>query len=92
MAARWTSWRISDIKTRTAWVMACSKQDTPGGLSLSNNMASSWCAQDPIVAYQQLFDAICSSDFGNQLHDFRVVVPPIAANYQKRAFSTFRNG
>lgn len=44
------------------------------------------------MAHQQLRDAVRSSDFGNQLHNFWVVVPPIAANDQKGPFSTFWNG
>ena len=49
-------------------------------------MAGCWSTQDPILSNKQFLDSIGSSDFGNQLHNFWVVVSTITTNYEKSIF------
>jgi hypothetical protein len=55
-------------------------------------MAGSRCAEDAVLADEQLLDAVCCADFGNQLCDFGVPVATISTNDQEGALDAFGNG
>lgn len=65
--------------------MAGSKEDTARGLALPNNVAGSRCTQNAILSDQQFLHSVRSSDLGNQLHDFGVIVAPISPDDQETA-------
>lgn len=66
--------------------MAGSKEDTAGGLAFPDNVAGSRSTQNAVLSDQEVFHSICSSDFGNQLHHFGVVVTPISPDDQEATF------
>ena len=68
--------------------MTGSQKNPARRFSFSNDMARSRGAQDPILSYQELLDAIRSSDLGNQLHHFRVIISPITTNDEEAVLST----
>ena len=72
--------------------MTGSQENPAGSFAFPDDVTRSRCAQDPILSYQQLLDAICSSDLGNQLHYFRVVVSPIPTDDEEAVLGTFRDG
>lgn len=71
--------------------MAGSKKDTARGIAFSNNVAGSRRTQNAILSDQQFFHSVCSSDLGNQLHGFGVVVTPIPPDNQKATLDALRN-
>ena len=68
------------------------EQDTTRSLALPDDMTRSRCTQYTILPNQQLLHSICSTDFGNQLHDLGVVVASISSNDQEAALNAFGNG
>lgn len=71
--------------------MAGSKEDTARGIAFPNNVAGSRGTQNAILSDQQFFHSVCSSDLGNQLHCFRVVVTPISSDNQETALDALGN-
>lgn len=71
--------------------MARSKQNTARGVPLSNDVTRSRRAQDTILSDQELLDAICRPNLGNQLYNFGVVVSPISSNHKKAALDALGN-
>lgn len=71
--------------------MAGSKEDTARGIAFPNNVAGSRSTQNPILSDQQFFDSVCSSDLGNQLHGFGVVVTPISPDNQEATIDALGN-
>lgn len=65
---------------------------TARSLSLPNDVTGSRCAQYTILPNQQLLDAVCSTNLGDQLHHFRVVVSSISSYNKEASFCTFRDG
>ena len=68
------------------------EQYTPRSLSLPDDVTGSRCAQYTILPNQKLLDPVCSTDLGDQLHHFRVVVSSISSYNKEASFCTFRNG
>lgn len=81
-----------DRITLTSRVVAGSQEDASSCLSNSNDIAGSRCAEDAILTDQELLDAVCCADLGDQLCDLWIPVPSVTANDEKGALSTFRYG
>jgi hypothetical protein len=62
-------------------VASCEK-DATSGLSLPDDVTSSRCRQNAVLADQKLLDPVRSSNLGNQLDDLGVVEPSIAGDDQ----------
>ena len=75
----------------TTRVVTGSKEDTARGIAFSNYVAGSRSTQNAILSDQQFFHSVCSSDLGNQLHDFRVIVTPISPDNQEATFAALGN-
>lgn len=71
--------------TLTAGVVAGSQENTTGSFPLADDMAGGGCGQDTILADEELLDAICRTNFGNQLDDLGVPKTAIATNDEERA-------
>lgn len=77
---------------RTTRIVTSRQQDTTRRLSLPNHMASCRSAQNALLSYQQLLHAVRSSDLGDQLDDFGVIVSSIPADNKKRTLCAFGDG
>jgi hypothetical protein len=75
----------------TSSVMTSSQKNTTSSFVFSDDMTSCRSTQDSILADQELFHPICSTDFGNQLHNFWVPVSSVTTNYEEAAWDAFRN-
>lgn len=60
--------------------MASREQDATGSLALADDMAGGRRGEDAVLAYQELFDAVCSADVCNQLNDLGVPIPAVASD------------
>jgi hypothetical protein len=67
---------------RTSGVMAGSQQDTASGLAYADDVASSRCAEDAILADQQLLDTVGGTDLGDQLSHFGIPVTTITTDHE----------
>jgi hypothetical protein len=67
------------------------EQDTTGGLPDPDDMTGSWCAEDTILADQELLDAVGSTDLCNLLCDLRVPVATITTDDKESVLSALRN-
>lgn len=76
----------------TSGVVASCEQDTTSGFLYPDDMACGWCAEDAVLADDELLNAVCSTDLGDQLHDLGVPVASIAADNEGRALYAFWNG
>lgn len=72
----------------TSSIVRSSQKNTTGSFTLANDMTGSRCAQDAILADQQLLDTICSTDLGNQLHNLWIPVSSITTNDQEAVLDT----
>lgn len=72
--------------------MTGSQQNTAGGLSHANKIASTWRTQNTILTDKQLLHAVGGRNLGNLLHNLGIEVTTIAANDEERALSTLGNG
>jgi hypothetical protein len=72
--------------------MAGCQQDTTSGLADPDDVAGRWCAENALLADQQLLDAVGSTDLSDQLSDLGVPVPAVAANDEGGAFNALGNG
>ena len=82
---------MSEDRTHTTGIVTGREQYTARSLSLPDDMTGSRCAQYTILPNQQLLDPICSTNLGDQLHHFRVVVSPISSYNKEAPFCTFRD-
>jgi hypothetical protein len=64
--------------------VAGSQQDTAGSLPYPDNVAGCGCAENAVVADQQLLDAVRSTHLGDQLRDLGVPVAAITADDEER--------
>lgn len=55
-------------------------------------MAGSRCAQNSILANEDLLDAVRGSDFGNELNNLGVVVAAVSANNEEGILGTLGDG
>lgn len=55
-------------------------------------MASGGCAENAILADQELLDSVCGADFGNKLSDLGIPVAAVSANDEEGASNAFRDG
>jgi hypothetical protein len=62
--------------------VAGSQQDATSGLAYADDVAGSRCAEDAILADQQLLDTIGSTDLGDQLRDLWVPVATVTSDDQ----------
>lgn len=62
--------------------MTSSQKNTSSSLSYPDEMTGCWCTQNTILADKYFLDSICSSNFGNQLHYFWVVISAITTNHK----------
>ena len=83
---------VSRDRTHTTGIVTGREQYTTRSLSLPDDVTSSWCAQYTILPDQQLLDSVCSTNLGDQLHHFRVVVSSISSYNKEATFCTFRDG
>ena len=77
---------------RTARVMAGRQKYASRSLSLSNNMACCWGAENPILSDQKLLHSICSANLGDQLRDLRIVEASISTDDEETTFCAFGDG
>lgn len=84
--------RIERKERGTSGVVTGGEENAAGSVHLANDVAGSRSAHDPIVAKDKFFDAVSSTNFDDQLHNIRVVEAAIAADDQKGAIDTFRDG
>jgi hypothetical protein len=75
----------------TSGVVTGGEQDTTGGLPDPDDMTGSWCAEDTILADQELLDAVGSTDLCDLLCDLRVPVATITTNDKESVLSALRN-
>ena len=68
------------------------EQYTTRSISFPNDVTGSWCAQYTILPNQKLLDPVCSTNLGDQLHHFRVIVSSISPYNKEASFCTFRDG
>ncbi len=68
------------------------EQYTTRSLSLPDDMTGRRCAQYTILPDQQLLDSVCSTNLGDQMHHFRVVVSSISSYNEEATFRTFGYG
>lgn len=78
--------------SRTSRVVTGGQQDASRCLLDSDDVTGSRCAQNAIVTDDQLLDAVCRTNFGNQLCDFWIPVASITADNEGRSFYSFRDG
>lgn len=71
--------------------MAGSEQNTASCLAYPDDMAGSWGAENAVLADQELLDAVCCTDLGDELCDFGVPVASISADDQEGALYTLRD-
>lgn len=76
-----------ELKTRsdgnsrhTSRVVARSQQDATSGLAYADDVAGGRCAEDAILADQQLLDSIGGTNLGNQLSNLWVPVATVTSN------------
>lgn len=69
--------------------MTCSKQNTAGSLHLAYDVASGRCAHYAILTEDQFLHTVCRADLQDQLADFGVPVPAIAADDKEAAIGAF---
>lgn len=63
--------------------MAGSKKNTASGLAKTDDVTGSRSGQDTILADEELLDTVASTNFGNQLDNFRVPVASITTNHKE---------
>lgn len=76
----------------TSGVMAGSQKDASSSLSYPDDMAGGWCAENAVLADQELLDTVCGADFGNDLSDLGIPVAAVTADDEERAGNAFRDG
>ena len=69
--------RLGELTTR---VVAGSEEDATGRLSYPDDVTGGRCAHDSVLADQELLDAVCCTDLGDQLGDLRVPVAAITTD------------
>jgi len=74
---------------RTSSVVTGSQKNTTSSLAFPNDMGSCRSTQDASLTDQQLLDTVCSSNFGNQLHNLWVPVSSITTNNQEAILDSF---
>ena len=72
--------RIEELQRLTTRVVRGGQQDTTGGLPDPDDMAGSWCAEDTILADQELLDAVSGTNLCNGLGDLGVPVATVTTN------------
>ena len=83
--------------SKQAWVVQTSRvvtggeQDTTGSLPDPDDMASSRCAEDTILADQELLDAVGSTDLCDLLSNLGVPVTTISSNDEECTLRAFRD-
>jgi hypothetical protein len=82
----------TEVLVGASGIVASSQQDTTSGLAYADDVASSWCAEDAILADQQLLDTVGGTDLGDQLSDFGVPVTAITTNDEGGALNAFGDG
>ena len=85
-------WEEGQKERGTSGVVTGGEENAAGSLHLANDVAGSRSAHDAIVAQYEFFDAISSTNLEDQLHNIRVVEATIAADDEKGAIDTFRDG
>lgn len=76
----------------TTGIVTGREQYASCSFSLPDYVTGSRCAQYTILPNQQLLDPVCSTNLGDQLHHFRVVVSSISSYNKEASFCTFRDG
>jgi hypothetical protein len=64
------------------------QEDTTCRLPYPDDIAGSRSAEDAILADQELLDAVCGTDLGDELSNLRVPVAAVATDNQERALDT----
>lgn len=69
----------------TTRIVTGSQENTTSSLSLADDMASSWCGQNTVLADEELLDAVSGTNLGDQLNDFGVPETTVTTNDEERA-------
>lgn len=64
----------------TSGVVAGSQEDASSCLPYPDDMAGCWCAQDAILADDELLDAVRGTDLCNQLRDFWIPITTVTTD------------
>lgn len=79
-------------RTLTTRVMGRCQQNSTGSPPLANDVRSCGGAQNTVLAHQQLLDAVCRTNFCNELYDLGVVVSPVSSNDEEGVLGTLGDG
>lgn len=60
--------------------MTGGQQDTTGSFAYPDDVAGSWGTENAILADQELLDAVCCTDLGDQLRDLWVPVTAVTTD------------
>jgi len=75
----------------TSRVVTGGEQDTASGLPDPDNMTGSGCAEDTVLANQQLLHAVGSTDLCDLLGDLGVPVTSVSSNDEEGTLRALRN-
>ena len=64
------------------------QQNSSSSSPLADDMAGSGCTEDSVLTDKNLLDAVCGSDFGDELDDLGVVVTAVTTNNEEGALSS----
>lgn len=72
--------------------MTGSQENASSGLTYPDDMAGRRGTENAMLPDHKLLDSICSTNFGNQLHNLRVPKSSVTTNDQKSTVCTFGYG
>lgn len=64
--------------------MTGSQENATSRLPLADDMAGGGCGQNAVLADEELLDAVCGTNLGNNLDDLRVPETAVTANDKER--------
>lgn len=76
----------------TTGVVGGGQQDSSGGSPLADDVTGSRCAENSVLADENLLDAVCASDFGDDLDDLGVVVTAVTTNDEEGVLGSLGDG
>ena len=72
--------------------MRGSQQDTTSGLANADDMRSGGCAENAVLANDELLDAVSGTNLCNGLSDLRVPVTTVTTDDEGGALDALRDG
>lgn len=76
----------------TTRIVTGSEQDSTSCFPLTDDMAGSWCTENPMLSDNKLFDPISGSNLCDELNDLRIPESPISTNHQCSIFRALGDG